>query len=76
MVQPDAFEFNPASTQQLTQLLFAPCYRPKSKELLQSKKNKKSENDDTEDFKEVNGMIEVLPPERKFKVENIFVLYI
>ena len=74
MVQPDAFEFNPASIQQLTQLLFAPCYRPKSKELLQSN-NKKSENDqqDKLDFKEVNGMIEVLPPERKFKVENIFV---
>ena len=74
MVQPDALEFNPASTQQLTQLLFAPCYRPKTKELLESKKKKKIENDeDIDDFKEVNGMIEVLPPERKFKVENIFV---
>jgi hypothetical protein len=76
MVQPDALEFNPASTQQLTQLLFAPCYRPKNKEFLQIKNKKKSENDDSEDFKEVNGMIQVLAPERKFKVENIFVLNI
>ena len=83
-LQPDALEFNPSSVQQLTQLLFAPYYTKRNKTLEEKliKRNvKKTDSIDQEENKLnivlINGVehIEILPPERKFKVENIFVNY-
>lgn len=112
-IQPDALEFNPGSTQQLQQLLFAPCYRKLSLEQagkLKIKKTKEEEDevessesnpevseDSDESIEEgiergnsnrnTNGRsdkknsnnksnssqeIMVLPPERTFKVENVY----
>ena len=81
-IQPDALEFNPASVQQLTQLLFGPfCVkRIKTIEEKLTKRNvKKTETISQEENKLIivtkdgDEFIEILPQERKFRVENIFV---
>ncbi len=80
--QPDALEFNPGSVQQLTQLLFAPYYTKRNKNLEEKliKRNvKKTDTIDQDENKLIiinkdgEEYIEILPPERKFKVENIYV---
>ncbi len=80
--RPDALEFNPSSPQQLTQLLFAPYYKKRNKileEKLIKRNVKKTDTIEQEDNKLnivlIDGVehIEILPPERKFRVENIFV---
>jgi hypothetical protein len=91
-IQPDAMEFNPGSTQQMAQLLFAPCKRKLSKEKADKIKNRRikidSENIENEskyyedsdespievdDEKNSKKEVELLPRERTFRVENIFV---
>lgn len=82
-LQPDAMEFNPSSVQQLTQLLFAPYYAKRNKSLEEKliKRNvKKTDTIEQEQnklniiVKDGTEYIEILPPERKFRVENIFVM--
>jgi hypothetical protein len=73
-------EFNPGSVQQLQQLLFAPCYRKISKEKV-IKTNWKSTNpsDNNTNHNENNNKDEltlIIPEERIFRTENIFVIKI
>jgi hypothetical protein len=82
-IQPTALEFNPGSTQQMQQLLFGPCFRKLSKEkaekLQYRKKKSSSEEEDMSSGEEElgrkddNKLIEVVPSERTFKVDNVYV---
>lgn len=68
-IQPDCIEFNPSSTQQLQQLLFAPF-----KKKATGKQPKHTESDDDDDpmkIKKVFKTVVDFPEYRSFKVEKL-----
>lgn len=86
-LDPNLVGFNPGSTQQVQQLLFAPCYKKESNKnrgkfnLLNSDDEYFDEDlieEDNENVKSTKSsktkkskMVEVLPKTRSFKIDNI-----
>src|SRR5690606_35199966 len=67
-VQPQAVEFNPASIQQLTQLLFGPCYKKQNKKFAE-KINKIAQKKQNAENGIIDEDIEDISPEES-SIEN------